>query len=354
MATIVGTESGKWKAVVRRHGAGLRLKVRTFARKDDAAAWARMVESEAERGVWRDTSAADSMTLRDAFDRYGSEVAGKMRAAREELSILGILRGERIAALRLSKVTSADIAALRDHWLRAVKPATVRRRFHTLSHVFTVARREWRMDGLANPVADVSVPREDPARDRRPTQVEIDAIKAACAAGCRTPWTRNLPDLIDFAIETAMRREEIYLAEWRHADLEARTLFIPKTKNGEARTVPLSTRACEILGALPHDDSGKVFAGWPSNSAVGTAFRKTVARARRRYTAECKAAGTKPDPRFLADLRFHDLRHEATSRLAQVPGLSVHMLAKITGHKTLSMLMRYYNPTAQELAKLLT
>lgn len=64
---------------------------------------------------------------------------------------------------------------------------------------------------------------------------------------------------------------------------------------------------------------------------------------------ECQEAGLLPRDGFLVDLRFHDLRHEATSRVAEV--FSMHELAKITGNRDPRMLMRYYHPRAENLAK---
>jgi integrase len=76
---------------------------------------------------------------------------------------------------------------------------------------------------------------------------------------------------------------------------------------------------------------------------------RAVGRARKLYLDECKTAGQRPDGSFLTDLRFHDLRHEATSRLASI--FPMHELTKITGHKDPRMLMRYYHPRAENLAK---
>lgn len=95
------------------------------------------------------------------------------------------------------------------------------------------------------------------------------------------------------------------------------------------------------------DRSGKVFA--TRADSVTRAFERTVLRARARCEAECKQAGVEPDRHFLVDLRFHDLRHEAASRMAAV--YQLHELAKVTGHKDPRMLMRYYHPRAEDLAK---
>ncbi|HAV2420526.1 phage recombination protein Bet [Escherichia coli] len=77
---------------------------------------------------------------------------------------------------------------------------------------------------------------------------------------------------------------------------------------------------------------------------VTRAFDRAVKRARERY----EKTNSLCDESFLKDLRFHDLRHEATSRLAEI--FPMHELTKITGHKDPRMLMRYYHPKAEDLA----
>jgi integrase len=172
-----------------------------------------------------------------------------------------------------------------------------------------------------------------------------------------------LPAVIGLAIETAMRRSEIISLRWEHIDLKRRVAHLPATKNGSARDVPLSSRAVAILQKLKGvslrpdldgnteeteaSDLGRVFA--IRSDAVTRAFERAVTRARKTYLTEAISAGQNPDGRFLTDLRFHDLRHEATTRLASI--FPMHELAKITGHKDPRMLMRYYHPKAEDLAK---
>jgi integrase len=138
---------------------------------------------------------------------------------------------------------------------------------------------------------------------------------------------------------------------------------LPATKNGSARDVPLSSRAVAVLQELRDAarksdpdgcadetgsaDRGQVFA--IRIDAVTRAFERAVTRARKLYLDEVKNSRLPPDNRFLTDLRFHDLRHEATTRLASI--FPMHELAKITGHKDPRMLMRYYHPKAEDLAK---
>ncbi|EQD66872.1 shufflon-specific recombinase, partial [mine drainage metagenome] len=178
MATILQLHSGRWQARVRRADAPATS--RTFHTKFDAEAWARKQESEQERGVWRDSSESERTTLAQAFDRYAREVTPRKRAQNTERSNLRVLAEERIARLALARVGSHDIAALRDAWMaEGLKPASIKRRMVTLSHVFTVAAREWNMVGLHNPVRAITLVPENNARERRVTDAEIEAICAA-------------------------------------------------------------------------------------------------------------------------------------------------------------------------------
>jgi integrase len=127
-----------------------------------------------------------------------------------------------------------------------------------------------------------------------------------------------------------MRRGELLSLRWEHVDLQAQTAFLPNTKNGDSRTVPLSSVAIQVLASLPRHISGVVIP--VKFFTLDAAFK----RARKR-------AG-------LDDVRFHDLRRTAITRMAEkLP--NVIELAAVSGHKSLMVLKRYYRPTAMELAK---
>ena len=321
MATVVQRESGRWQAKVRRHGQSALS--RTFARQADAEAWARKIESEQERGTWRDSSEAERTTLLAALDRYAREITPRKRAQASERSNLRILREERIAGQALARIGSQDVAAVRDAWQRAgLKPASIKRRMVTLAHVFTVAAREWGMVALTNPVRAVRLEPENNARERRVSEAEIEAI-------CAATGSTELASLIRLAVETAMRRGELCALRWEHVDLRACTAHLPHTKNGHARDVPLTRRAVEVLRTLPHRLDGRVFSMHPD--LITQAFERAARRA------------------GIENVRIHDLRHEATSRLADK--LQAHELAKVTGHRDMRMVLRYYHPRATDLAK---
>ena len=88
--------------------------------------------------------------------------------------------------------------------------------------------------------------------------------------------------------------------------------------------------------------------------SITQAFLRAVTRARAAYVKEVEEKhrgekDAKPDPVFLVDLTFHDLRHEATSRLFEL-GLSTEKVKEITGHKTYQMLARYTHLKAEDIA----
>jgi integrase len=175
----------------------------------------------------------------------------------------------------------------------------------------------------------VKKPASPQGRSRILTEDELERLYQAL-----TPRVKNanhwvLP-LTKFALETAMRRGEILGLRWEHIDLQKRTAFIPITKNGESRLVPLSSVAMEMLKKLPRNFNGKVF--------PVTRFTLSAAIDRARIKAELK------------DFHFHDLRHMAITRLAEkLPNLIE--LSAVSGHKSLAMLKRYYHPSAEQLAK---
>lgn len=322
MATFNQLPSGLFRARVRRHG--FPALTRSFIRKADAEAWARKVESEQERGVWRDASEAEGTSLAACLDRYVRDHVPRLSDPARERSHVDALRALPFASRAMARVRSADAAAARDAWQAAGHaPATIVRRLAVLSRVFNVARREWGMESLTNPVDLVSKPSVRNARSRRVAQEEIDAL-------CTATGSSELASVIRLAVETAMRRGELCALRWEHIDLEAQTAYVKNPKNRIPRTVPLSSRALDVLRSLPRSPDGRVLGLRPDS--VTQAFDRARTRA------------------GLEDLNFHDLRHEATSRLAERLPNWIE-LAAVTGHKDPRMLLRYFHPRAPDLAK---
>ena len=125
---------------------------------------------------------------------------------------------------------------------------------------------------------------------------------------------------MQLAVETGMRRSELLNSRSCDVDLQNRLLHIPHTKNGSARTIPLTERAVELLKERLTTDTDHPFSLSPN--AVRLAWDRLTERA------------------GIEDLHFHDLRHEAVSRFFEL-GLSVPEVALISGHRDYRMLSRY-------------
>ena len=315
-----------WQAQIIRRGYDRQYK--TFDTKAEAEAWARQIEGEMDRGVDRAVFVsrveAETTTLHEALDRYEREVTPGKKGRADERYKLDVWRRSALAARPLASIQGKDLAAWRDTELeRGSAPGTIRRRLALLAHVFVIARREWGMSSLTNPAGNVRLPPPGQPRDRRLVADELPRLLAAAQV-----YGGEIGPLITWAIETAMRRGEIAAMRWDHLDRRARVLLIPETKTGTPRRVPLSTAALGILDGLPRRLDGRVWGMRPDS--ISQAFERV-----------CKAAG-------IEGLTFHDLRHEATSRLFE-KGLDPMEVAAITGHKTLQMLKRYTHLRAEDL-----
>lgn len=397
MATFELRESGWWQAKIRRKG--YPPQSRTFPRKGDAEAWAREVESEIDRGIFVPREEAERTTLRDALLRYEREITPTKRGAEQERYRIKRWLDDPLASCTLASLRSSDLATWRDEQIKAgLAPATVRLALAVISHLYTIATHEWGI-AVTNPVRTIRQPRADNARNRRLGSDEEARLLAAIddpgpgAAGRQNAWLRPV---VVFAIETAARQSEILSLEWRDVDLSRRVARLRgvggrATKNDERfRDVPLSPAAIAVLEALQQSTSprGPVFK--TTASAIKQSWYRAVARARATYEREILSArlaaahldastvrtevrkvlggpGPKPNPAIpprqvtqrivadltadtmLVDLHFHDLRHEATSRLAEK--FQLHELMKITGHKDTRMLARYYHPKAEDMAR---
>ncbi|PUE38756.1 integrase [Limnohabitans sp. Hippo3] len=316
---------GKWQARVLRNGYPDQTK--TFETKADAEKWARSIESEIDKGQFVNVNEAQRTTLGDLIKRYLAEVTPSMKGAAEDTIRLKAIMRKPIAQWSMANLSAARIAAYRDERLKEVSAGTVIRELAYLSAIINHARREWGINVL-NPVQMVRKPQSPQARARVLTDEEVEKLLLALEpAGRRSHWTKPA---VQLALATAMRRGELLSIRWEHVDLQNRTAFLSDTKNGESRTVPLSTAAVQVLAELPRHISGVVIP--VKFFTLDAAFK----RARKR-------AG-------LNDLRFHDLRRTAITRMAEkLP--NVIELAAVSGHKSLMVLKRYYRPTAAELAQ---
>lgn len=343
MATIAKRGPFQWQAKIRREG--YKSVSKTFTSKADAEAWARQIEGEMDRGVFVSRTEAENTTLHEALTRYANEITPRKKGAAQELTRIKRWQKHPLAVRRLSTIKGSDIAKFRDDRRAEGKAEnTIRLDLALLSHFFEVARKDWGMESLGNPVKAIRLPSGSKQRDRRLHGEEQRYLLTALEKSSQ-PIARPI---VELAIESAMRQSEILRLRWEDIDFSRKIAFLAETKNGESRTVPLSSRAIQTLNALPRPiDGGRIFS--ISQDRLIRTFQRACIVGKAQYLKDCAQEGKKTADAFLDDLRFHDLRHEATTRLFEL-GLDMMEVASISGHKTLSMLKRYTHLRAEDLA----
>lgn len=316
-----------------RRQAGSVSESKSFPSEALAKEWIEKTKAKLKLGLYEQKSEVDKLTFEKAIERYKEQVLPLKRAKRQDgYKFNTILKNAPFKNLVISKVSAVDIAKYRDQRLKVATGTTVAHELALISHVFTIATKEWGFLKLINPVAQIKKPKLNRARDRRLYEREIDYV-------LKHTESEALKTIVPLALETAMREAEIAGLTWEDFDMKNRTLTLEMTKNGQKRVVPLSPLALSLLSSLPRPlGGGSIFS--MTSHAVATAFRRAVARARKAYEKECEEQEKQIDKKFLVDLHFHDLRHEATSRLFE-KGLSIAEVSAITGHLTLQMLKRY-------------
>ena len=292
MATIVKTPAGTWKAVVRKTGWPTNTK--TFRTKRDAEDWARRTEDEMVRGVYIQRSGSERLTLEKALERYLAEVTpSKKPTTRKAEATKAKQLIQHLGKYSLAALSAEIIANYRDTRLgtlskRGVPTSnnTVRLELALLSHLYTVAIQEWGLGLTFNPVLNIRKPSPGDGRDRRLTADEERRLLAAVNSHSNP----MLGWIVRIALDNPVRPED-----------------------------------CNL-----------VFFGEPGKDE------------KRRPYAFTKTWGLLKKKLGMPDLRFHDLRHEAVSRLVE-GGLSDQEVSAISGHKSMQMLKRYTHLRAEDL-----
>ena len=304
--------NGLWQAQVRSRKLGSTSK--SFHKKSDAVAWAKIQEAAMQTGAWKPKGKSYS-TLGDLMQKYLDEVTPHKKGAEPENRRLNrLLKETALMQIKLDEAKPHHFATFRDKRLKDGNRAC-QYDLVLLRAAWNTARIEWGWDLGDNPLTLIRFPKSNPPRERRLKQGEYERLMAACAE--TKVW--YLWPIIEIAIETCMRRGEILSLEWQHIDFERSKALLPSTKNGRSRWVPLSDNVVTRLNTLPENDE-RVF------PITDVAVRQAWDRLRKR-------AG-------ITDLTFHDLRHEAVSRQFE-SGLTVPEVMRISGHKTASQLFRY-------------
>ena len=336
MASIIKRGPRQYQSTVRRRGHPTQS--RTFENKAAAETWARDIEATMDRGHFRDPRSIKGVTLAQALSQYEDKVSTHKRGhAQERYRIQAILKHP-MAHRSLGDMRSCDFADYRDERLQQVGPNTVRLELALLSHLYTIAIKEWSWP-LEHALRNVRKPKTPPGRERRLEGDEEKRLLAAIQLPHRHRCQIWLNACVRLAIETGMRAGEILSLEWSQVHLSRSVVKLEATKNGDRRTVPLSSAAVALLEDLHTSAecagptaSSRVIQGFHDTSGLDWAFSLACRDAR------------------IEGLRFHDLRHEAATRMA--PHMKPQELAKVLGWKTLQMAMRYYNPSDDELVNI--
>ena len=314
--------SSSWQARIQRKGFPDITK--SFPSKSEAIHWAKQVESEIHLGIYQLGPNPNDTTLGELLIRYLENITPYKKGFQAETFRINSWLRSPLSLRYISTLRGADFAIWRDKRLKSgLSGSTVKLDLAVISHLYNIARTEWGFEGLSNPIQSIRSPKLARGRDRRLLAGELQKLMTALDE------THEVKVIVQLAIETGMRRSELLSIQWHNIDLENRFLILPDTKNGDTRAVPLSSKALSLINEVARNSTGKVFISKPNSVSQG-------------FSRACRRAG-------LENLRFHDLRHEATSRFFEL-GLNTMEVSAITGHKTLSMLKRYTHLKAKDLA----
>ena len=294
--------------------------------------WAALKLLELKTGKSQeDDGIKPSVPFNQLCEKYYAEKGSKLKSShviRNKLNNNDRILGE-LATKSIYDFQPSDIVRWRNKRVLEVQSSTALREFAMYSSIFSYAQKELFIID-SNIWTLVAKPAKGKSRNQRiyPEQQEnlLTYFK----------WDKNTKPVrvmhyvawsMLFALETAMRKGEI-LAMTR-SDIKDGFVHLPITKNGDSRNIPLSTEAKRLLALIP--ETQKIIVPVKENS-----FRRTWQRIR-------EDAG-------LHEINFHDTRHEAITRMVRKRRLPVEILAKITGHRTINVLINtYYNPNAQDL-----
>lgn len=317
----------RWRARVRINGHD---RSKNFSTYREAELWIKQTEIEAETGTIA-PKMLDEIKVSQVIKRYIAEVLEKRKNPKRDILFLKRAMSDypQLFNKTVRNFGRLDVVAWKEARSKQVSDATVIREWNTISGCITHAIKVWGLP-IENPFLQVKKPAKAKPRNRRISANEIEEIKQAFL------WNETITQKKDyacwcflFAIETGCRAGEILKLEW--SDIvsvgDKAIAQLRETKNGADRNVPLNAEARRLIGLLPKDAEKPVLL---SSAQLDSNFRKHR-------------------PAELRDLRFHDTRHEALSRMAKFITNPMD-LAKISEHKDVNILMTvYYNPDNLDL-----
>lgn len=355
-----------WEYVFKRAGVLDKPLYMTFASEAEGDAYAARLEALLDRGIVpTEHQAENKITTLDALvSQYIRDAHPKPK----DIAALGTVT----KAMGFTHLASIN-AGWVDDWITELKrvdkiaPATIRAKVGALARCTDWGMRKGLLlmpdhplrtlpDGYAQytktDAAFAGTTRTDVERDRRLEPGEYEKILAVIDGGVlhrkQRPLTLEHPDALRcmfiLAVESAMRMREMYTLAVQQVDIQKRTVFLEKTKNGSKRQVPMSSVAKALLEErLKAVQGSEMLFPWVAKDASAKTLRDTSDYLSKLYIGIFEQAGC-------VDLKFHDLRHEAVSRLFERTTLTETAIMKISGHKSQRMLLRYSNMRGADMA----
>lgn len=327
MATY-DVRSGKIRARVFVNG---KQKSKSFDNKEDAKLWAISMQSglENQASSINDQQSVKSdkyrpKNFREVLSEYETKVTSLKESPDNEYTIIRFLKRVPWINMPWESVSVRHIAEYRDLRLRTVKGSTLHRQFDIIRHAATIAQNEWDWDVDAEMVKKIKIKIDPPSDHKRVSDAEIQKLLDAADGYLKVKYF--IP-MIKFTLETGLRRQELADLTWDAIGYDKHFIQVSKTKTGYPRRIPLTTKIKEILDTI--DPNPTTHENLPSSAPVFTHSVRSI---------ECAFKRVKK--RSGVNFTLHMLRHEAVSRLFE-QGLSPIEVASISGHRTLSQLMRY-------------
>jgi integrase len=368
-------KDGKWRYTVRRFKLLPKAIYLSFDSEKEGDEYVAHLEGLLDRGIIPEgflDQTLRKLTISKAMAMYLTEGHPSKSDAAVLTSLHPVIGSLQVSDITLNWVMNWVASMKRE---KRVSPTTIRHNVGAMARCFDWVKtrnsgllplnyfRELPRNFAAYTPEDerlAGVRREDIERDRRLEPHEEAEIRRILAGGRPLNKERgpdsaeDLPAMLfmfELALESAMRMREIYTLTREQIDLKRRTIFLVKTKNGDKRQVPITSVAGKAIRQyLVALEKGKVLSNkhdssfiFPWYDGLESSLRPTTAMLSRRFARIFAMAGC-------PDFRFHDLRHEATSRLYEKTELSDLEIGKITGHRSMIMLRRYANLRGSELA----
>tara|TARA_B100001057_G_scaffold443889_1_gene480381 strand:- start:542 stop:1552 length:1011 start_codon:yes stop_codon:yes gene_type:complete len=321
----------KWRAEARHNG---KYVSKSFQSKGDASKWLRDTELALEKEQFQDFRNSAHLTMAHLITRYRDEITPNKKGSRSEVYKLNFLIRQPIARTKVLRLSTKMVIDFKNNLKKSRAPATVNKYIHYFYTIWETARLNW---GILlpsnNPTALVKKEKVMTKIDRILTYEEQDKLLIAC----KESGLDQLSDIVEFALETAMRFGEITRLQVRDIDFDKSIAKLHDTKNGDSRECPLTIRALDICSKYRFKDKVLNFRDHQ--------FLFPIHRDKFRHYFEqaCKRAVVK-------DFRFHDCRATKITRLFQ-EGWDVSSVAVVSGHKSWSELQKYTRIKAVDLVE---